>query len=403
MSDPKHITDNENLNDYGTRIIRWFLISLGAWPQTSASNNKMKKLAVSMQIFIFSTALAIILIPCMLYIGFEKKDIKTKLHAIVPLFNRISGSLSYWIILTRNKDVQRCIRHMETDWKLVRRIDNRKVMLQYAKFGRWTTALSATFIHGSTYIFNMIKAMETTTVIIGNKTITIHPMTCPMYSRILDVRFSPANEIMLGVQYLSTFVMASSIATVYSLATVFAAHACGQLNVLHTWLNELAEEKTNHLAERKLGAVVKHHWRVLSFVQQIESIMHKACLSILMGCTINMCFLGYFLVMNWSAFNKAKILANFITYMSTITNLFIICYIGEILTEECEKIGDITYMTNWYKLPHKTALGLILIIMQSSHTIKITAGKLFLLSIATFGDVLKTSTAYLNILRTMTT
>ncbi|XP_071562221.1 putative odorant receptor 92a [Temnothorax nylanderi] len=169
------------------------------------------------------------------------------------------------------------------------------------------------------------------------------------------------------------------------------------------WLNELAEEKNNHLAERKLGAVVKHHCRVLSFVQQIESIMNKACLIILMGCTMDMCFLGYVIVMNWSASNmKAKILSHFMAYIATIINIFIICYFGEILTEECEKIGDIAYMTNWYKLPHKTALGLILIIMQSSHTIKITAGKLFLLSIATFGDVLKTSTAYLNILRTMT-
>lgn len=45
------------------------------------------------------------------------------------------------------------------------------------------------------------------------------------------------------------------------------------------------------------------------------------------------------------------------------------------------------YMTDWYKLPRKTALHFILIIMQSSHAIKITAGKLLRLSIATFGDV----------------
>lgn len=47
-------------------------------------------------------------------------------------------------------------------------------------------------------------------------------------------------------------------------------------------------------------------------------------------------------------------------------------------------------MTNWYRLPHKTALDLVLIIARSSNVIKITAGKLFQLSIATFGDVSKT-------------
>ncbi|XP_024892183.1 uncharacterized protein LOC112467695 [Temnothorax curvispinosus] len=200
MSDPKHITDNENLNDYGTRINRWFLISLGAWPQTSASN-RIKKLAVSMQILIFSTALAIILIPCLLYMGFEKKDVKTKLNDLIPLINRILGTVNYWILITRNKDIERCIRHMETDWKLVR-IDNRKVMLQYAKSGRFMTVLCATFLHGSTFIFNVVKAMETRTVIIDNKTITIHPMTCPMYSRILDQLFAvslPSSRCMLAV------------------------------------------------------------------------------------------------------------------------------------------------------------------------------------------------------------
>jgi len=44
-------------------------------------------------------------------------------------------------------------------------------------------------------------------------------------------------------------------------------------------------------------------------------------------------------------------------------------------------------MTDWYNLHHKTARDLILIIARSSNVIKITAGKLFHLSIATFGDV----------------
>jgi len=44
-------------------------------------------------------------------------------------------------------------------------------------------------------------------------------------------------------------------------------------------------------------------------------------------------------------------------------------------------------MTDWYNLHHKTARDLILIIARSNNVIKITAGKLFHLSIATFGDV----------------
>lgn len=44
-------------------------------------------------------------------------------------------------------------------------------------------------------------------------------------------------------------------------------------------------------------------------------------------------------------------------------------------------------MTNWYYLPGKTVLDLLLIIARSSAAIKITAGKLIHISIYTFGDV----------------
>ena len=45
------------------------------------------------------------------------------------------------------------------------------------------------------------------------------------------------------------------------------------------------------------------------------------------------------------------------------------------------------YETNWYYLPNKDMLNLILIISRSNSVIKITAGKMTHMSISTFGDV----------------
>lgn len=218
-----------------------------------------------MQIFILSTAVAIITIPCILYMLFEKEDIKSRLTAAVPLIHRLMGSINYWILLRRKKDIHRCIQHMEADWKLIRKNDDREVMLQYAKIGRFIAGFCAIFMHGSSLIFTAMRVMKTVTVTVGNETFTIHPMTCPMYSKIVDARFSPANEILLSVQLLSSLVVASSTVAVCSLAAVFAMHACGQLNVLYAWLNKITEEEKNHLAEQKLAAVVEHHWRILGY------------------------------------------------------------------------------------------------------------------------------------------
>ena len=51
------------------------------------------------------------------------------------------------------------------------------------------------------------------------------------------------------------------------------------------------------------------------------------------------------------------------------------------------KVGEIVYMTNWYYLPVKKILDLILIIGRSSMVIQLTAGKIIQMSIHTFGDV----------------
>lgn len=45
------------------------------------------------------------------------------------------------------------------------------------------------------------------------------------------------------------------------------------------------------------------------------------------------------------------------------------------------------YMTNWYQLPGKDILNLIMIISRSSMEVKITAGKIITMSIYTFGNV----------------
>lgn len=44
-------------------------------------------------------------------------------------------------------------------------------------------------------------------------------------------------------------------------------------------------------------------------------------------------------------------------------------------------------MIDWYQLPSKSIRSLILIIAMSSHPIKISAGSMFDLSLATFGNV----------------
>lgn len=260
-------------NDYSLQLNRWFLKPIGAWPQIYSSS-LVWKIFVLLQIIICSSMVASITVPCLLYVLFEKANIKLKLNAMGPLLHRVMGSVNYLVLLKRSDDIHKLIRHMEADWSHVQRIDDREIMLQHAKFGRFVAMICGVIMQGSTFMFSLARAMKTTTIIVDNGTFTTHPMTCPIYSKIIDTRFSPVNEIALVLQFLSTFVVSSSTVGACSLAAVFAIHACGQLNVLYAWLHELVEnqEKGNHIAERKLGTIVDHHLRILRyFIHELKS------------------------------------------------------------------------------------------------------------------------------------
>nr|XP_012135097.1 PREDICTED: odorant receptor 83a-like [Megachile rotundata] len=88
--------------------------------------------------------------------------------------------------------------------------------------------------------------------------------------------------------------------------------------------------------------------------------------------------------------------------MSLTFNIFIYCYIGELVAEGCRQLAEISYMIDWYRLLGKRKLNIILITQMSNSTIKLTAGNIVILSYSKFGDVVKSAFAFLNVLRTVT-
>ncbi|EFN78911.1 hypothetical protein EAI_02324 [Harpegnathos saltator] len=249
------------------QLSRWFLISIGAWPQTRTSSI-IERLSSIILVPMWLFMVAVITIPCLLYVFFEAKGIQTKLRPLGPLFHRIMGTLNYWILLTRGKAIHECIKHMEEDWRVTENIQNYEIMIKHAKMSRYMAGVCAMFMQGSALFFNIVGTIKTVNIVIKNETITIHPLSCPAYRKLIDARFNPANKIMLLMQFMSSYITNSSTVCICSLAIVFAMHACGQLNMLHTWFNQLVEDhaKGKHLTKRRIGNIVRHHLRVLWYL-----------------------------------------------------------------------------------------------------------------------------------------
>ncbi|XP_076675877.1 uncharacterized protein LOC143373009 [Andrena cerasifolii] len=397
-------TNLGNLSDYSLQLNRWYLKPIGAWPPSTATT-RLQRIVSIILIVVCYCSISFTVIPCMLYMLLEDEDIRKKLRMVGPLSHWIVGGINYTTLLIRSKEIRYCVEHMEMDWRRITRAKDQSVMLKNAKFGRYVATFCAAFMQGAVLSYCVVIGFSTRIVYVGNGTRTVHLLPCAVYKRLLNVDTSPMNEIVLASQFLSGFVVNSSAVAAYSLAAVFAAHACGQMDVFMTWVTEYVNESGRHSNGAycsEIRVVVEHHLRVLSFISRIEDLMHRICFLELFRSTLDICMIGYYILMEWPDRDVQTLTIYAIILTSMSFNVFTICYIGEILTEQCKKVGEVVYMTNWYYLPDKAVLDLLLIIARSSVVIKMTAGKLIHMSVYTFGDVMKTAFAYLNLLRQTT-
>ncbi|XP_053973307.1 odorant receptor 82a-like [Hylaeus volcanicus] len=379
------------------QVNRWFLKPIGAWPRTNESTGTDRFL-VKLLNLVCHSLIVFTFAPCALFILFEDTNLEVRMNAIGPMSHWLMSELNYCCLLLRANDIRSCLKHMENDWKVARQPEHREMMLENAKFGRFIACIAALCMNLGVCSYTIITGFRKTVFHVGNETLSMFQLPCPFYTKLLDVRFSPVNEIVLGMQLMSVFIANSVTVGACGLAAVLATHACGQLDVVMSRLDNMVDSRKGQTSDSKLAYIVEHHLHALSLVLRTEKVMNLICLVELVGCTLNLCLLDYYFLTEKS---KETLAIYAIVYVSMTFNIFIFCYIGERITDQCTKVGKRAYMTNWYCLPHKTAAGLILLISRSSMVTKITAGKLVNISLATFGDVFKTSFTYFNMLRTV--
>ncbi|CAL7936645.1 unnamed protein product [Xylocopa violacea] len=393
-----------SLGDYSLQYNRWLLKPIGAWP-LSLSSSRLERIVSLVLIVLCYGFILFTVIPCMFHIVLEDENIHMKLKVLGPLSHWFFGGVNYTTLLLRGKDIRDCVEHIKTDWKIITRQRDQHVMLKKAKLGRFVAVCCAAFMQGGVLCYCAVSAFTMMTIEVGNETKIIRMLPCAAYKSMIAVDTSPTNEIVLASQFVSGFIVNSSAVGAFGLAIVFAAHAYAQLSIVMMWITEFVNEwrdRKKNGCLNEIGVIVEHHLRVLTFIGRIESVMSRICFMELFKSTLDICMLGYYILTEWADHDVRNLTTYFMILISMSFNIFTVCYIGEVLMEQCKRVGEVTYMTNWYYLPEKRILELSLIIVRSSLTTKITAGKIIDMSIYTFGQVAKTSVAYINLLRQVT-
>ncbi|XP_003691291.1 odorant receptor 4-like [Apis florea] len=391
-----------NLNEYNIQLNRWLSKTIGVWPLPS-STSKFEKIMTRILIFLCWIIALFVIISSLLHVTLVKEDIISKLKMLGPISYCFGGGLNYAVLLLRKDDIRYCIDHIEADWKAITRTGDRQVMFKNAKIGRIISGCIASFMQVSTICFGIVFGVFKQKIKIGNESMEIHVLPFPTYKIPVDTNLE--HSIVLGFQFLTGCIMSATVVIAFSLATVFACHAAGQLTIMVTWIKEFVnrpQEENKNMRVNEISVIIEHHLRILSFLGRTEHLMSPICFMEMFKNILSICMLSYCILVEWSGRDIRALSAYTFSVMNITLSTFLICYIGEVLTEKCKEIGNMVYMTNWYRLSDKDILNLIMIITRSSVEYKMTAGKLIDMSVITFGNIVKTIFAYLNILRQMT-
>lgn len=250
--------------EYSIQPIRWLLKPISVWPVKNSYKEKILSI-VSMIVCIF--LIISTLVPCALAVFLdETKNLDTKLRDFGPLSNWILASLKYCALLIHVDDIGQCIEHIETDWWAVTKIEERELMLQSAKIGRFIALFAAMFVHTGVFSYSIFRGMTMDESVTKKDNTSMHSLPFAFYDKILDTTMSPAYEIIFAIQCLSTFVVNSVTVGTCSITAVFVMHACGQLKILMSLLNNLVDEtnKKRNTSQQKFAIIVEHHLRILT-------------------------------------------------------------------------------------------------------------------------------------------
>lgn len=135
--------------------------------------------------------------------------------------------------------------------------------MKYAATGRRLSIISTTSMYIAGFIYHTILPFCTVHKV-GNE--TIRPLVYPTYSQFYQTQMSPIYEIVYLAHCVCGYTMYTVTAGSCGLAAIFVTHACGQIDVIASRLEDLSRGKNFERSSdvnQRIAAIVSGHVRIL--------------------------------------------------------------------------------------------------------------------------------------------
>lgn len=262
------ITSKTVNSKYALDANRWILKILGVWHFAIDSSYFYKVIALC-HIIICTFLLSFVIIPGILFIFVIVKDVTTRLRISGVFSFCVMGVIKFYYLIKSNKQIGNCIKQLNSDWEQINGIEDKAIMVKYARFGRNSSIICAAFMYGSCMFYACILP-HVSGVFKNKNDPTERTFAYPCHFIVFNQYESPAYEIVFSIHCCCAFVLASISNAACNLITVLITHACGQLEILMVWLSDLNSFQQNEVYAEKYSKVIEQHVKSIRYAIHVS-------------------------------------------------------------------------------------------------------------------------------------
>ncbi|XP_011684688.1 PREDICTED: odorant receptor 24a-like [Wasmannia auropunctata] len=373
---------------YAVQISVYLLKPIGAWP---LANDERSRLKIALHRATMATATFLLLfsiLPWIVRIVKDKWDVFLIIRTICPLFFTVTIFTRYVLLLWHQDRLRVCVERVADDWRRAILAEDRDIMLANARIGRTFGVISVVFMFSCGTLFYTIPIVTPNLINENNVTVRLHPSPCELL--VFDSQASPVYEIVYFLQVLSGCTAYSAFCGICSLMANFVTHVCGQCDVLTLILEETVDggKRNGGSVEDRIATVITRHLRLLRLVSNVSGLFTEICLVEFVNASCNICLIGYYIITDMNNNGSyVQIFMYLFALASIVFNVYMFCYIGDLLKERCQQVGTACYTIEWYRMPPRKAIELLMPIAMSRYPTTLTAGKMITMTLITFSDV----------------
>ncbi|XP_071646083.1 odorant receptor 9a-like isoform X3 [Temnothorax longispinosus] len=163
--------------------------------------------------------------------------------------------------------------------------------------------------------------------------------------------------------------------------------------------DRLTMTTTKNISYANIAYSIRRHTETMQFVAIIESI-YSIPLCIHIGLTVLILSVqGYQVINNTEDINRLLKLSAYLN--GVLINVFFQNWQGQKIIDSSEKVFESAYNSEWYSMPIAARKLLIMIMMRCEKPSILKMGEIVVLSYVTFNTVLRTSSSYFMLLRSL--